>query len=334
MKILVIRLSSLGDIILTQPICAILQRVYPHADIHYICKPGYTELLQMFDPPVTPIAYSQSLAFHKAMRKEKYDIVIDLHGKLASILLRLIVKAKKRVGYNKKRSTRIAIVKGDKLLSIDSTISLYANSLKKLGIEPLWQYPKLQSRVERHAVATDSIRQAKIAIFPGATHFTKRYPTQSWIKLMQLLPLYSFSLFGSADDQNNCSVIAAQNPANCKNLAGKFEFGSLLDALQDYDLIISGDTGPMHLAATLFKSQIAIFGGTHPRLGFRPLNDSATILCAELPCQPCSLHGLKQCPLDHFKCMKSIEPGKVAALIQELLAKPKYWRNAKRANLT
>lgn len=319
MKILILRLSSLGDIILTQPICAILQQVYPQAEIYYLCKPAFIELPSLFAPPVKVIAYQKSLAFHLSLRQEKYDLVLDLHGKLASWLIRLCVRCNKSAVYDKKRALRKAIVQG-KSFSIDSTVSLYTTCLAKLGINAPWKYPRLTCAPLPTAKSFANKGKQLIAIFPGATHFTKRYPIQSWIELIGMNQQYHFALFGSRDDYDTCAEICQHNPEHSDNLAGRYNFGELLSVLSGFDLVISGDTGPMHLAASLSKPQIAIFGGTHPRLGFKPLNDKAIILCAGLACQPCSLHGRKACPQGHFNCMLSISPETVSDSIRKVLA--------------
>jgi lipopolysaccharide heptosyltransferase II len=323
MKILIIRLSSLGDIILTQPVCALLLRAYPNAEIHYICKPAFAQLPEMFETPVKVIPYEKSIAFHHRLRQTKYDVVIDLHGKLASMLLSLVLKATIKLSYNKQRSTRKAIVRGNHKQSIDSTVQLYVSSLKKLGIDTGWEYPRLRelpSRTQESNATDKQISALPIAIFPGATHFTKRYPVKSWIEFVNLNPQYHFALFGSKTDIDTCDYIVSGANASCTSYAGKYNFNELLIELKQCRLVISGDTGPMHLAAAIKLPQIAIFGGTHPRLGFRPLNELARVLCAELPCQPCSLHGEKQCPLGHFDCMKLISPAMLSTTLRETLS--------------
>lgn len=317
MKILIIRLSSLGDIILTQPVCAILQGHYPQAEITLVCKPAFAPLPVMFDPPVRVMHYQESAAFFLALRREHYDLVIDLHGKLASWLIRIFARADKRLGYNKKRSVRKAIVQGNKLLSIPSTVSLYASILPKLGIAMDWVNPRLKTYTKPKL--SDSPIQ--IAIFPGASHFSKRYPLQSWIELIKLHPGIHFCLLGSSADLDTCREIQMACPDNCENLAARFGLADLCQELQRYDLIISGDTGPMHMAAALTRPQIAIFGGTHPRLGFAPMNKLATVLCANLDCQPCSLHGLPACPKGHFNCMRQISPQLISSAIKQILSK-------------
>jgi len=317
MKILILRLSSLGDIILTQPVCAILQNRYPGCEISYVCKPEYKELVELFDPPVKVISYHKNFSFHLHLRKVRYDLLIDLHGKLASWLISIISIAKLKVVYNKQRRLRQQIVQGAVKTSIDSTVSLYASALHKLGIKDSWQNPILKIPPAAKSISIDDKR--RIAIFPGATHFTKRYPPESWIKVINSKPEYDFTLFGGKGDLALNARILSQTKGNCSDQTARFGFGSLLTELNSFDLIISGDTGPMHLAATLGKAQIAIFGGTHPRLGFKPLNPNARIICLDLECQPCSLHGQDRCPLGHFQCMNGISGDRIVTEIDSII---------------
>ena len=321
MKILIIRLSSLGDIILTQPICALLQKAFPQAELHYLCKPAYAELPGLFDPPLQVIPYQPTVAFHLELRKQKYDLLIDLHGKLASFILRFTIGAKKFIAYNKQRAMRKAIVDGNRELNIESTVSLYASCLPLIGIKDKWTFPRLKTPAKDEKSQKLSTQAQTIAIFPGATHFTKRYPAASWVTLVNHIKGYKFALFGSSNDFELCESIKGLVKQPCVNYAGNLNIESLIKHLQDCTLIISGDTGPMHLAAGIRKPQIAIFGGTHPRLGFKPLNDNAVVLCANLPCQPCSLHGVKECHLKHFNCMKQIKAEMILDAVHSLLGK-------------
>jgi len=318
MKILIIRLSSLGDIILTQPVCAILRNKYPQAEIHFVCKPEYASLPVRFGLDLKVLEYRKELAFHRQLSQTRYDLAIDLQGKFSSFLLMAFCRAKSKITYQKQRALRQAIAKGKSDLAINSTVDLYMSALNKLGITEPWSYPVLHPE---QPPASKETEQHKIACFPGATHYTKRWLPEYWTQLINSFPTSQFTLYGSSGEKTLCDGITAGTNGNCQNLAGKLGFSELLSSLQNYDLVLSGDTGPMHLAAALGKPQIAIFGGTDVRLGFRPLNDQAVVLSAGLKCQPCSLHGLPGCPLGHFNCMRKLTPEQVGKLLTDLLSK-------------
>lgn len=320
MKFLVIRLSSMGDIILTQPVIAALRHRYPDAEIDYVTKPQFVSLVRMLDDRINVMEYRKDIHWHLALRKRNYDCVIDLHGKLSSIMTACCARSDRVVRYHKQRALRKAIVKHTSTQHITSTVDLYATALSQLWNEevklgaPRLSIPKPLSKNESDAPATS------VAIFPGAAHLTKMYPLNYWQQFVSLNPLYRFIIMGSkAEEPLAHRICESANAA--LNLCGKLDWTELAATIAQSDLVISGDSGPMHLAAALGKPQIAIFGSTHPRLGFAPFNDKAVILQQDLTCRPCSLHGADKCPLGHFNCMLGITPQMLSDACLDLLGK-------------
>lgn len=321
MRFLVIRLSSMGDIILTQPLLRELWQRFPEAEIDYVTKAQYMSLAQMLDDRLKVIAYNKSISWHRRLRETNYDAVIDLHGKLSSILVGCCARSLHKVRYDKRRSLRAAIVAHRSDSSIGSTVELYASALAKLWDEAVQlQAPKLSvEKVTPLPVERDS-GVPVIAIFPGAAHGTKMYPVSYWQQFITQNPGYQFILLGSKAESTIANDIARMS-SSATNLCGMFDWEALADILNQCDLVISGDSGPMHLAAALGKPQIAIFGSTHPRLGFAPQNDRAVILQQDLNCRPCSLHGAEKCPLNHFRCMLGISPQVLSNACMSMLSK-------------
>lgn len=316
MKILIIRLSSLGDLILTQSVCAFLRKQYPDAEIHYIAKAAYLEIIPLMGLALQPISYSKNLKAHIELFKQRYDLVLDLHNKLSSRLISCAAWAKKSAVYNKQRKTRKQIIAGNKELSISSTVNLYKSALSPFFKVDTLAAPELQIPLGAPNIQLPTGRKL-IMVFPGAQHFTKMYPLEYYKELIQKSPAdYYYILAGSSAEHPLCEKLRAFAPDNTLNIAGKYCFAELLQIMQAMDLVISSDSGPMHLAAAIQKEQIAIFGATHPRLGFAPLNPKAKILTQDLDCQPCSLHGSERCPLGHFKCMKELKPALLLKTIE------------------
>jgi ADP-heptose:LPS heptosyltransferase len=179
----------MGDIILTQPdIAVVTKKSYRVAFRDYLCKESFSELPESL---ILCKSYclSKTLKFHLWLFKSKYDIVIDLHNKFATYLIMLFIKASQKVHYCKKRKFRQRIVKGDKKLKIDSTVSLYASALTKLGIKQPWSYPRLQIRVGaiKFLISYKSRLQRYQTIkivFSWANHFTNGIQFFSWIQLI------------------------------------------------------------------------------------------------------------------------------------------------------
>ncbi|HQQ67454.1 MAG TPA: glycosyltransferase family 9 protein [Candidatus Cloacimonadota bacterium] len=311
-----IRLSSLGDIVLAQSLCTRLRALYPAAEIDFITKPQYLELVSLMGCGLNAIAYDKSLGLHWVLRRKRYDLVIDLHAKLSSFLIRLAAAGKLSTVYRKQRSVRRRIVAGDKSLAIGSTVELYQSALSGLGISeplaaPFLIVPDLQLPFDLPPAAK------VIMLFPGAAHYTKRYPIAGYKDLLLHSPDdYYYLLAGSRAEYSLCEEICSESRGKSLNLAGLLSFGQILKAMQLSTWVITSDSGPMHLAAAISRPQIAIFGATHPRLGFAPMNPNARLLCLNLDCQPCSLHGTEKCPQGHFKCMLDVTPDSILAILR------------------
>jgi len=330
MKILVIRLSSLGDIILTQPIMQRLHEVFPDAELHFLTKEEYRMIPQFFGIPMHTVSYKKTIGFHLSLLTSRYDYVFDLHGKFSSILTRWLCIGAKEFVYNKQRGLRKKIIRHNSNHNINSTLDLYQSALlkaskkvKNISLSEGLNNPKLyisEADIDNMQKLYPKPEGKKvIALFPGATHFAKMYPLESYIRMVQSAgSIYHFWLFGSPPEMNLTKTIHAASKSNSTDFGGKFSIPDLIKIIAVSDAVITNDSGPMHIAAALNKPQVAIFGSTHPRLGFKPLNDNAKVICKDISCQPCTLHGGKKCPQRHFACMLSIEPEEILSILDAI----------------
>jgi heptosyltransferase-2 len=330
MKILIIRLSSIGDIVLTQPIVKRLHEVFPDAELHYLTKEQYKDIPEHFVVPLKVIPYSKTFAFHYMLSKQKYDYVFDLHAKFSTFLIKYATGIGMNFTYSKKHFLRKAIVKHTTEQRIDSTLDLYRTALTMAGKalnkdDLLAELSQPHLQIEQEFLDQMALRLPKpagkkvIAVFPGATYKTKMYPVDCMIKVMQKVGAeYHFWLLGSKADTSLTYKINFETADKSTDLGGKFNLEETMAVIAMADAVVTNDSGPMHIAAALSKPQIAIFGATHPKLGFRPLNAKAQLVCKDLSCQPCSLHGGEQCPLLHYNCMNSIKPDEIISLIKTI----------------
>ena len=323
MRFLIIRLSSLGDIILTEPVTALIKQQYPDAVIDYITKPLYQDIVKLF--PYVSNVYTdyENSKFLTSISKVPYDYAIDLHNKLNSRLILNKINAKDKRVYKKQRLLRSKIVKKQTDESIDSTLSLYLSALTGIIKSPTPLAPWLSTP---KATIPFEIKEdkLKIGIFPGASYETKRWPSEHFKKAIELLDSNfdtDFYIMGSESESGLTSKITRYFGENCIDLGGKLNFSELAKAISSMDLLITNDSGPMHLASAYNKPLVAIFGATHPRLGFKPMNNKAVVLAKDYPCQPCSLHGGNKCPLKHYKCMQDITPQEVFELCKEMITR-------------
>lgn len=321
-RILIIRLSSLGDIVLTQPITAALKHKYPQADLTYITKEQFVPLVEAFDTCGRIVTYQGSRTF---LPDTRYDLIIDLHGKLNTWLLKRKIRAGRIVVYHKRHLLRRLIVWHLTTKTIPSTLSLYATVLSQIGFSEeevrSLPDPRLRSLATSNPLASlDRKGRKLIALFPGAAHATKMYPIAQWEEVIRISgENYLFILSGNPAEDHLCRILHNKCPKKTLITGCHYGLADLIRIIGDCDLVLSNDSGPMHIAAALGKAQIALFGATHPRLGFSPMNSKAVILCRDLDCQPCSLHGGRRCPQWHFRCMKDIPAAKIVTLMDQLL---------------
>jgi len=311
MKILVIRLSSLGDIIITEPVVHTLATQFPVAEIYYLVKPGFKDLMLTFPANLTILPWNDDLDSLIKLRRIKFDILIDLHNKPNTALIRLFCRAKIKTIYNKKHSLRHAIVTHKTTQSISSTLDLYFSALSKINISPEPRYPQIvpddsaKEIMENHGLKNNDF----ILIFPGATSNTKRWLTHYFAELINLIvPSMKVVLAGGNSEKSITSEVTELCHHNIIDLTAKTNLRQLISLTDSAQAVIANDSGPAHIAAALHKPQITIFGATSPKLGFAPLNDKNVLISQNLPCSPCSLHGSNSCPLHHFNCMKTITP--------------------------
>lgn len=315
MKILIIRLSSLGDVVITQPVVADIIKNYPNAEIDYLVKPAFAGIVESFGLDVNIILYQNKKRLFKQLKNSNYDLCIDLHSKLSTWFLKKAAKAKKTVTYKKHHFLRWLIVKKYTKATIESTLSLYQSVLPKIGIKPSSFIPKLipeeNIKFTSELFRRYNINQGKslIGIFPSAAHATKQYPFENFAELINAVPdswNCQFVLMGSHSDKYPCSQINRLTKGKAIDISGTCNPKQLCSVMNKFDAFICNDSGPAHISAGLQKPQITIFGATSTALGFAPINPNGIIIEQNLKCQPCSLHGGKICPKGHYKCMKLI----------------------------
>ncbi len=326
MKILIIRLSSLGDIVLTEPVVRFLKQYYPDAQIDYLTKPAFLGIVSLIDGIDTIHLWEgKKKILLKKLSLEKYDLLLDLHSKLNTFIIKLFVSARKTITYKKKHFLRRKIVQHTTDQTIDSTLDLYLSVLRRLHIPCEITPPRFKDLsiiFDHEPLCTDPAKKL-IGIFPGATHKTKQFPPEKIADLIDSFPHdFEVILLGNKDEIPLSKFIENKAQSHVSNRTGEFSLLQLIEIMKKLDVVITNDSGPMHLAAALDKPQLAIFGATHPRLGFRPLSAKAIIACADLPCQPCSLHGGKLCPKDDFECMYSLDIGHIRDAVILLAESP------------
>lgn len=321
-KILIIRLSSLGDVLLTTPLLRTLKSLYPHLQIDYIVRKEYESTL-LFNPHISNLITIErdydALKLRSKISENKYDLIIDLQNNLRS--RRIIRKnSSEIVRYKKPYLNRILLVKLkiNRFKEILSIPVRYANSIKELvldekGLE-LFISPKSHSTLNEGNY---------IGFCPGSRHITKMWPKEYFVELGNKLVSmgYKIVLFGGKDDMDLCKEIS-NKIQNSVNLSNNNDLLELAVNMKMCNAIICNDSGLMHTALAVSVPVAAIFGSTVKEFGFYPYRGENIVLeNNSLSCRPCSHIGLNNCPKNHLDCLNKITPDSVLEETIKLIKK-------------
>jgi len=310
MKILVIRFSSMGDIIYTTPVVRCLKEQLHGAEVHFLTKPAfkyiydnnpYTDKLLLLKPNL-----SDTIAEIKA---EKYDYIIDLHNNLRTAIIKLRTGIKSST-YRKQTIRKWLSLKLNlKLVPPVHLVDRYLKATAFLGIKndglPINYY--LKAGHELSKLLPQSHQNKYIAFVIGATHFTKRMPNEKIINICRQIN-YPVVLLGGNDVKANGEIIAQALGDKIYNACGITSLDESVYLVSKAEKVVGFDTGLTHIAEAFNRPIASVWGGTAPELlGVQPYHvKDAIVVEIDLPCRPCSKFGLEKCPLGHFKCMNDI----------------------------
>ncbi|MDC1067856.1 glycosyltransferase family 9 protein [Candidatus Kapabacteria bacterium] len=334
-NLLIIRLSSIGDIILTTEFVRILRDKYPNARIDFLTNINFSELLK-FNPNISNvIEYDKNKSSNEIIsdrnhylinhKIEKYDYIFDLHNNRRTTQWSKGI-ANKIFKIEKWRIEKLKMVwlKNRKITLPQIPIN-YLNSTSDLNLISDQQGLEIFLENEKEIIS-NSTKNNIIGIAPGANHFTKRYPSKKFAELVKLLfieyPQIQILVFGDKNDQESAKkIIEANINQNIVDYTGKASLLETASNISKCDIFITNDTGLMHLASARKIPVCAIFGSTVKNLGFTPYGVKNEIIETELSlsCRPCSHIGKNKCPKGHFKCMETITPINVLNTLRKLI---------------
>lgn len=305
-KILVIRLSSLGDIILSFPLLKKLKEKFPEAEIHFLTKKNYEEIVSINQNIDRVILLDNSLTnLRGKIKNEKYDLIIDIHKNFRSVFVSMF-NGKKVVWYKKENFKKFLLVnfKINLFNKIIPVFQKYLMTVKNyLSNEDYnFSYNELQ-------FSKDNIMgMSYIVVSPSAKHFTKTYPADKFVEYINGLEEKKVVLVGDNSSRDNiiCGYIESKC-SNVLNLCGKLNLKALGNILYNSEYVICNDSAILHYSEAVGKRVTAIFGSTVKEFGFYPqLKDSRVFDNKNLRCRPCTHIGRKRCPERHFKCMLEV----------------------------
>ncbi|MCB0730592.1 MAG: glycosyltransferase family 9 protein [Ignavibacteriae bacterium] len=312
-KILIIRLSSLGDILLTTPLVRTVKNLNHKIKIDYLVRKEFIDTLK-YNPNIEQVIELErnykSEVIREIIKAGKYDIIIDVQNNFRS---RVLTKGQTAqiFRYKKPYLDRWLLVKFkiNRFKEIIPIPQRYANSipdfkLDRNGLE-LFLKDNSQSKIESN--------DKTIGFCPGSKHQTKMWPENYFIELGNKLieENYNILLFGGKDDKEICARISTKISGSI-NLSNDNELLELASNMKKCSVIICNDSGLMHTALSVNLPVIAIFGSTVKEFGFAPYKGKNLVLeNNSLSCRPCSHIGLDKCPKNHLKCMTEIKPNYV-----------------------
>lgn len=327
--IAVIRLSSLGDVILTLPVVEALAAAFPAARLEYWVKEEYADVVR-FHPGVAHTRALEADAMRiedlvsMSAELETCDLIVDLHRSSRSRVLTFRQKAPVlRAASFRVRRARWVHARWSGPPAVPHALERYAAALAPLGLTAPGT-PRVTAGADAEAwagswLASCAWGAAPLALCPGAHHATKRWPEAHWLLLDEALeregvPRVYFTTKAERKLFPALDAAAARSTRARWCVEPLARVAALLSRCR---AAVSGDTGLMHLAAARGLKVVALFGSTSPALGFAPAGDGHAVLCRNLACQPCTLHGRESCPLGHHACMRDL----TAVMVLEALAR-------------
>jgi heptosyltransferase-2 len=333
-RILIIRLSSLGDILLTTPVVRLLHQLYPQASIDFLVKATYQDVLRS-NPCIARLHLLQEgqtlYQTLSRLRQTRYTLVLDLHRNLRSWFLSHGLRGHQKLAYNKHRLRRALLVRlgWNTLAAMTPVPELYAAPLRRLGITTPLPAPEMHlapgSQEAMHtylveAFATGHTRPL-LAVAPGARWPTKRWPVERFAAVAQELAMAQQAavvILGDITDKPLAQELCCRLTVPVLDSTGMLTLMHTAALLQQCRLLLSNDSGLMHMATALQVPVVAVFGPTVQEFGFYPFQARAHVVHTDLACRPCSSKGSACCPRGHHQCMQRLPSAQVLAAVQGL----------------
>ncbi|MFI5172011.1 MAG: glycosyltransferase family 9 protein [Chitinophagales bacterium] len=316
-KILIIRFSSIGDIVLTTPVIRCIKKQL-NAEIHFATKKQFASVLSA-NPYISKLHVLEDKMLPElvdALNKEKFDLIVDLHNNLRTFLIKSNLGLESR-SFNKLNFQKWLMVKFKiNRLPEKHIVDRYLETVKDFGVandgEGLDYFIPEKEMVDVQTLPV-LFQNGFIAFVIGAMHFTKKLPAEKAIELCSKFSL-PVVLIGGREDFDAGEKIASSNIEKIYNACGKYSINQSASLLQQAIKVYTHDTGMMHIAAAFKKNIVSIWGNTIPEFGMYPYFGAGNNLMQQrqsgkimevngLKCRPCSKIGFERCPLGHFNCM-------------------------------
>lgn len=321
-KVLVIRFSSIGDILLTSPVVRCLRQQVPDAEVHFLTKAAFAPLVA-HSPYVHRVhtLTNDLRELFPALRRERFDLVVDLHHNARSLRVKraLGVPAKSFPKLNVQKWLLVNL-KMDRMPRVH-IVDRYLSTVEHLGVtndrQGLDLFLPPESEVDPLTLPPTH-RAGYVALCIGGAHATKRLPPHLLVALAEKIdgPL---TIIGGPEDQPVGRLIANAVGGRAYDATGRYDLLGSASLIRQAHSVIAHDSGAMHVASAFRKRVVSVWGNTVPLFGMGPYipqhPERAHISeVAGLGCRPCSKIGFEKCPQGHFDCMERQDLDRIAAL--------------------
>jgi len=313
MKILVVRFSSIGDIVLTTPILRSIKQQIPNTELHFLTKQNFLGVIE--NNPYVDKFFTIKRSINETillLKNENYDYVIDLHNNIRTLRLKTVL-SKKSFSFNKLNWEKFLLVN----LKINNLpnkhiIDRFFESIAPLGVindgKGLDYFIPQKDEIPVSSYLPLNFQSGYYALVVGGSYFTKQIPFNKLKEIcsMSSLPL---TLLGGKEDKVIAKELNSVFPNKTIDLCGELNLNQSASVIKQSVKVITSDTGLMHIGAAFKKDIISLWGNTIQEFGMTPYlpgKDSQILEVKNLSCRPCSKLGYKKCPKGHFKCMNDI----------------------------
>ena len=326
-KILVIRFSSIGDIVLTTPVVRALC-LQLGAEVHFLTKMAFAPIVQHNPHIVRVFTLSDDVhSLIQELKREEYDYIIDLHHNIRTKRIKIALGKSSSSYYKLNFEKWLLVHTGVNRLPDIHIVDRYMETGAPLGLQKDehgldWYIPE-NKKVDINSEFGVTIGNY-VAFVVGAAHATKCLTTEQIISICQQMTTPVILLGGKDETEKANQISVSCATGYVKNGCGRFDILQSSSIIQQAGSIITHDTGLMHIAAALQKKQVVVWGNTIPEFGMYPYYGKAmkqwiSFEQQELTCRPCSKLGFPKCPKGHFKCMLGHDLSAIAKAAESLI---------------
>lgn len=343
-KILIIRLSAIGDVAMTIPVIHSLAMQYTRSEITVLSRSSLKTLFQHMPENVKFLGVDLKNDYQgirglyrlfKELKTEQFDCVADFHDVLRTKVLRTLfyLSGTSVASIDKGRSGKKALVRQkNKVLEQQPTsFQRYADVLKELGFSLYLEFFSIYGRKRGDISLIRSVVGEKgmekwVGIAPFAAHKGKIYPLElqeQVLASLTTLPNVKVFLFGGGKKEQEVLEAWAVNYPNTVSLIGKLNMSLELNLMSHLNVMVSMDSANMHLASLVATPVVSVWGATHPYAGFMGWGQSIeSVMQVSLECRPCSVYGQKECFRGDYACLTRLTPGRIVNRIKTIIENP------------